>query len=130
MSTPVTTSVYRYYDKHGRLIYVGITSRGAQRNREHNESKDWWRWVARQEVSHYDCREEAEEMERTLIQAYHPPFNTQHNKGWQEIRDAYEDEMNFPTAEEQRNWSLGWDAGYRRGWDEAVRAVQSGAVPQ
>jgi hypothetical protein len=33
MSVP--TSVYRYYDADGRLIYVGVTSRGPQRQAQH-----------------------------------------------------------------------------------------------
>ena len=30
------TSLYRYFDREGALIYVGVTSRGATRNVEHN----------------------------------------------------------------------------------------------
>jgi len=33
----VPTSLYRYYDKYNVLLYVGITSRGLKRNREHSE---------------------------------------------------------------------------------------------
>lgn len=110
-----TTSVYRYYDKHGRLIYVGITSRGVKRNREHNESKDWWQYVARQEVSHCDNREAAATLEKELIQTYKPPFNTAHNAGWQEVRQDYEDTMSGPTEKEQAAWSMGWDSGYEKG---------------
>lgn len=44
---PEPTSVYRYYDENGLLLYVGITSRGSVRQREHNGDKEWWRFVHR-----------------------------------------------------------------------------------
>lgn len=77
MSTP--TSVYRYLDAEGRLIYVGITNRGMLRQNEHNTHARWWRYVVSQEVEHYDDRETAARRERYLIERHRPPFNTQHN---------------------------------------------------
>lgn len=85
----VPTSVYRYYDPRDLLLYVGITSRGSARNREHNASKDWWQYVARQEVEHYPTRGAAEQRERTLIRKYRPPFNTLHNVDPAGARAAY-----------------------------------------
>lgn len=76
-STP--TSVYRYYDDKGTLIYVGITGRGVSRNTEHNKDKNWWRWVSRQKVEHFETREEAHAREVEIIQQCRPPFNTHHN---------------------------------------------------
>lgn len=87
--TPIPTSVYRYYDSDDLLIYVGITSRGIARNREHNTSKEWWPHVARQEVEHFDTRELAADRERSLIQAFRPPFNKQHNPQSTELQAAY-----------------------------------------
>lgn len=83
------TSVYRYYDKFDLLIYVGITNRGMQRNREHNASKVWWPFVVRQEVDHHDTRLQALAAEKQLIWKYRPPFNKQHNPGHVELVDAY-----------------------------------------
>ena len=91
-STPFNeepTSVYRYYDKRGLLLYVGITRRGTARNSEHNASKSWWQHVVRQEVSHYSTRRAAHNMEKELIRQYRPPFNVQHNPGHEEVREAY-----------------------------------------
>jgi AcrR family transcriptional regulator len=73
------TSLYRYYDDRDILIYVGITGRGIQRNREHNRTKEWWPFVDRQEIEHFEDRESALERERSLIQGLRPPFNRQHN---------------------------------------------------
>lgn len=86
---PQPTSVYRYYDKFGLLLYVGITSRGAVRNAEHYSTKTWWRYVVRQEVDHYDTREAAGHVESELIRRFRPPFNTQLNPWYAEIRAAY-----------------------------------------
>ena len=83
------TSVYRYYDKHGVLLYVGITGRGLARNSEHNKTKEWWQYVTRQEVEHYKTRRAAHNIEKELIRQHRPPFNVQHNPGCAETRDAY-----------------------------------------
>ena len=89
-STPEQpTSVYRYYDINGLLLYVGITSRGLSRNREHNTTKEWWHYVIRQDVDHYPTRAEALSVENSLIGLYRPPFNTQHNPSQKEDREAY-----------------------------------------
>jgi hypothetical protein len=88
-SDSAATSVYRYYDRHGVLIYVGITKRGITRNFEHNGSAPWWPYVAHQDVEHYPTRTEAERRERALIVEFRPPFNTQHNPGSAELRREY-----------------------------------------
>jgi len=98
---PSPTSVYLYYDSHGILIYVGITSRGVRRQVEHNTSKDWWPFVVRQEVQHYPTRDAALKSERDLITRYLPPFNTQHNVKHSESRAAY---MAFREAT-QGDWA-------------------------
>ena len=96
-TVPVPTSVYRYYDQLGILIYVGITSRGVARNIEHNKSKVWWKYVARQSVQHFPTRAIALGVERRLIEKHRPPFNVQHNYGHAEVRAEYE--------EFQRGWA-------------------------
>lgn len=82
------TSLYRYYDQLGILLYVGITDRSIRRNDEHN-AKEWWRFVVRQEVEHFPTRELALGAEKDLIIKKRPPFNVQHNIGYAELRSAY-----------------------------------------
>lgn len=85
----VSTSVYRYYDRAGMLIYVGITRQGMGRNRQHNQNAEWWQHVTSQEVEHYSTRAEAAAREKALIRRFRPPFNKQHNIGHEELREAY-----------------------------------------
>jgi len=86
---PEQTSVYRYYDESDVLLYVGMTSRGATRNVEHNRTKDWWPYVRRQEVDHYPTRKAAVSQERRLIAAHTPPFNSVGNPHSTSIRRTY-----------------------------------------
>lgn len=89
MPDSTATSVYKYYDEFGTLLYVGITSRGMRRQREHNKDKPWWGYVASQLVEHFETREQALSRESSLIDAYRPPFNTQQNPGHESVRAAY-----------------------------------------
>jgi hypothetical protein len=86
-STP--TAVYRYYDRHGVLIYVGVTSRGTTRNFEHVSHAEWWPHVASQEVEHHADRSTALAREKELIREFRPPFNRVHNVDHQTLRATY-----------------------------------------
>jgi hypothetical protein len=145
MSTP--TSVYRYYDGDGALVYVGITARGVQRQNEHNAHAEWWPFVVRQEVEHYPSRDDAAARERELIQRFGPPFNKQHNEGYEALKARYLAEvgprvatgsctMQVDCDDDQcdafAEWQTGWCGSkdcqschrahhnYTEAWDEAV----------
>lgn len=83
------TSVYRYYDRAGLLLYVGITARATKRQREHNGDKEWWQFVTTQEVEHYPTRIQAAGREKSLIREFRPPFNRQHNPDHESLRAYY-----------------------------------------
>lgn len=89
LRNPTPTSVYCYYDDIGLLIYVGITSTGIVRNRQHNDDKEWWPFVVEQKVEHFPTRAEALGREKHLIQKHRPPFNQQHNRDYIQLRAAY-----------------------------------------
>lgn len=82
-------SVYKYYDSHKILIYVGITKQGMGRNRQHNADKVWWPFVAQQEIEHLESRDAAAAREIELIRRHRPPFNVQHNPEHAELRQVY-----------------------------------------
>lgn len=109
--SPAQTSVYRYYDRHDILIYVGITNRGMRRQSEHNADKEWWSLVDRQDVEHYPTRPEALAREKDLITRHLPPFNKQHNGAAEAVLAAY---LAFKD--------LAGDDPMR--WRDAVRAMQ------
>lgn len=89
LAEPTPASVYKYYDAQGTLLYIGYTKRGASRNIEHAKAKEWWPFVARQDVSHFDTCEAALEFERKTIGKYRPPFNKHHNPSHRELRALY-----------------------------------------
>lgn len=98
MTPPASTSLYRYYDRHGILLYVGITSRGTRRQSEHQD-KAWWPYVARQTVEHFPSRESAMAAEAAAIRAHQPPFNTQHNPGRDDMLAAYAAVRDLPAGD-------------------------------
>lgn len=85
----VKASIYRYYDDTGVLIYVGFTTKGSLRNRQHAADKEWWPFVKRQKVKHFHDEQEALACERELIAHCRPPFNRQHNPDHAALRAAY-----------------------------------------
>lgn len=89
MTENTPTSLYKYYDRDGILIYVGITSRGMQRNSEHNTSKSWWQYVNHQTVEHHRTRASALHRESEIIRKFAPPFNKQQNPDFKAAQDAY-----------------------------------------
>lgn len=72
------TSLYRFYDAQGRLLYVGITQRGRGRFHDHEADKAWWIDVATAAVDHYPTRAAAAIAERRAITRECPMHNTVH----------------------------------------------------
>lgn len=76
------TTLYRFYDDIGTLLYVGITDRGPRRWREHMRDKDWWDQVATVRLESFDSRKDAETAELEAIRAEEPLFNIQGASGY------------------------------------------------
>ncbi len=75
------TWVYRFFDRAGVLLYVGVTNQCAKRFDQHGRERLWWREVAVVE-DHFDTREEAEAHERELIRTSMPRYNAAGNPLW------------------------------------------------
>lgn len=75
------TYVYHFYDRQGRLLYVGITNDTRRRWEQHAADKPWWHLVARKERVLYSSREEAEKVEEHQIRTQRPMYNRAMN-GW------------------------------------------------
>lgn len=116
--------LYRFYDRTGVLLYVGITVDFAEREKQHAKSKEWWDRVDRSAttVEYHLGRRAVLDAERLAIKAERPLENDQHNE-WVEVDDAEEgaDEAHElarevlgdldPDHREKllKNWEVDWD---------------------
>lgn len=73
MSQP--TTLYRFFDADGQLLYVGISARGAARWSEHAGDKPWWPKVAQTTTEHFASRPEAAAAETEAIRTERPRHN-------------------------------------------------------
>jgi len=71
------TSLYRHFDKHGRLLYVGVSMNVFSRFLQHAKRAEP---VVRMEVQTYGTRKEALRAEKKAITEEKPIYNTQHLK--------------------------------------------------
>lgn len=71
--------LYRFYDAHGHLLYVGITQNPPSRFRSHEETKTWWELVADIKLETFASRLELAVAERAAITAEVPFYNVTHN---------------------------------------------------
>ncbi|MGW7410531.1 GIY-YIG nuclease family protein [Streptomyces sp. NPDC054833] len=71
------TALYRLYDDHDTLLYVGIAGNPQTRWADHARDKrnTWWPQVSMKEIVWFDSREEAAEAELTAILAERPRHN-------------------------------------------------------
>lgn len=74
--------LYRFYDAHDRLLYIGISLNAAQRASQHKADKPWWDDVDRMVVDHLGdvTRSEAMRVERDAIVDERPLYNVVHNQ--------------------------------------------------
>jgi len=71
--------LYRFYDRAGRLLYIGITGDAATRWSNHSKKQPWWPSVRRIEIEPYATRIEVELAEKAAIRAEKPLHNKVHN---------------------------------------------------
>jgi hypothetical protein len=69
------TTLYRFFDAEGRLLYVGITGVGTLRWFTHARQKAWWPLVATVTLEHFADRAEARAAELAAIRTEHPLHN-------------------------------------------------------
>lgn len=66
---------YTCIDANGEVVYVGMTSTGIRRHREHGRDAVWWKDVAAIRIEHFATREEALRAEAEGIARHKPRFN-------------------------------------------------------
>lgn len=70
--------VYRLYDGHGDVLYVGCTSSLPGRVRSHSTSKTWWSDVRAMDWDCIEDKDAALAHERRQIALLNPPHNTRY----------------------------------------------------
>lgn len=75
----MTTTLYRFFDAGGQLLYVGIAGNPGRRFGQHAKDKTWWTQVASSSMQHFGTRTEAERAEQIAIRAEGPLHNVVHN---------------------------------------------------
>lgn len=90
------TTLYRLYDSHGDLLYVGIADNWPVRMKQHQADKAWWGEVASTKFDHFTDRASAEAAEREAIRQGEPRFNIIHN-AWATRGQAHTVELNGKT---------------------------------
>jgi hypothetical protein len=69
-------SLYRFYDRAGDLLYVGITGDFGRRCAGHRRSKPWWPEVATCRIEHFPDLESAQFAEDQAVKAEEPRWNS------------------------------------------------------
>ena len=106
------TSLYRYFDASGELLYIGITSRRTGRSLQHAGEKDWWGEVARAEWEHFASREEALAKEQEAIKNEHPLHNV--------IGNLRRYRVELPDADYLQEALARWPNGMDAAWDKPM----------
>ena len=71
----MSTTLYRYFNSEGQLLYVGITKNQFQRQDQHAKTQDWWHEVASATFTHLQSRAEALHKETFAIANELPKYN-------------------------------------------------------
>ena len=81
MSTPGPHILYRLFDAHGDLLYIGITNDINLRFYSHRNSKPWWPEVSSHSAdSDFKSRWDLEAAECEAIRTECPKYNTMYNE--------------------------------------------------
>ena len=83
------TTLYRYFDSDGKLLYVGITGDNVKRQSQHRRNAFWFGEIASATFVHFDSREEALEAEAAAIRYEKPAHNIQGVGGIKVLQSPY-----------------------------------------
>ncbi|MDX3109558.1 GIY-YIG nuclease family protein [Nonomuraea angiospora] len=73
------TTLYRFFDADGTLLYVGITDSPLGRHGQHAATQRWWHLVKTATFEHHPTRDLALAAETEAIKTEHPAFNAAGN---------------------------------------------------
>lgn len=84
MKNPVQHVLYRFFDAHDRLLYVGITGDPESRFHAHSSDKPWWGHVATIKLERFPSRKALAEAEIIAIQSERPKYNRAHSAAFEQ----------------------------------------------
>lgn len=84
------TALYRHYDKHMNLLYVGISLSATRRLGQHMSLSHWSDAIAHVRVEYFDTHEAAYEAETKAIRSENPKHNIAKRATRETERDAEE----------------------------------------
>lgn len=109
-------ALYRFFDRTGDLLYIGITASIPSRLVAHRDDKPWWTHVVDIRVEHFDNRPDVLAAEKAAIKAERPKWNVQHNQQVvqrvRRIADRSGHREPVPTG--CREWVFGSRSGHVR----------------
>lgn len=82
------TTLYRYFDSEGRLLYVGITGDNTKRQSQHRRNSFWFGEIASATFEHFDARDQAEEAETKAI-THEKPMHNIAKRGFTLVHSPY-----------------------------------------
>lgn len=74
------SELYRHFDEHGALLYVGISLSSAARLAQHKDHSQWFKEIKRVEIERYADRQMALLAEQEAIKKEQPKYNIRHKK--------------------------------------------------
>lgn len=112
------TTLYRFFDVDGKLLYIGITDNYPLRLIHHGKDKPWWDEVKKFAAERLPTRQDAEEAEKLAIRSELPKYNKAHAPAKHaEMGGPETPELDPETGEVVPKWP-----GYLY-WNEAVARV-------
>lgn len=75
-----SAQLYRHFDKHSRLLYIGISLSTVARLSQHRDCSHWFDRIVHIVIEHYETREEASAAEARAIEVEKPFYNKVFNK--------------------------------------------------
>jgi predicted GIY-YIG superfamily endonuclease len=99
--------LYRFYDRTGGLLYIGITMNPTARWKQHSQEKNWWTDVANITIEPHQDKGSVILAERLAIINERPKYNIIHNRATQPIADDTISQC--PTCDKESIYSRAWD---------------------
>ena len=102
----MTCQLYRYYNRDGALLYVGISYNAVIRASQHKKASSWYPHATNMTIENYSSRIDAANAEIAAIEKEKPIFNKVHNwNGYGRSAKSAKDlmaEMKARQAEDNR----------------------------